>query len=99
MIITDITTIARRDLRVAWNRRGIRTSIVAFPVIGAVALSLVVRLILTKGGGPVVLPRLLTAFLFFFVKPSCNCECFLCSSPFFFSSFFSFILFFFFHPR
>ncbi len=71
MIPADIATVARKDLRVAWHRRGIRASLVLFPLLVAVGLNLVIRsAVLPKIGTTApadLLPRLLTAFLFFFV--------------------------------
>lgn len=67
---TDILTIARKDARTALRRRGVRLSLVLFPVIAAVGLSLVVRYAGTRSGTtipPEILSRLLVSFLFFFV--------------------------------
>lgn len=66
----DILTIARKDVRTALRRRGVRASLVLFPVLTGVGLSLVVRWAGSKSGGTIqteVLSRLLTSFLFFFV--------------------------------
>lgn len=66
----DVITIAQKDLRTALRRRGVRTSLLLFPVVVAVALSLVIRYVGSRNGAtvlPEVLPRLLIAFLFFFV--------------------------------
>jgi ABC-2 type transport system permease protein len=66
----DIVTIARKDLRTALRRRGVRASLVLFPVLTGVGLSLVVRWVGSRSGStipPEVLARLLTSFLFFFV--------------------------------
>ena len=71
MSVADIQTIATRDLRTAWQRRGIRLSLVLFPTIGAVGIPLVLRFASRKSaqGIPtsVLTGHLLTAFLFFFV--------------------------------
>lgn len=67
---TDILTIAGKDTRIALRRRGVRLSLVLFPVIAAVGLTLVVRYAGSKSGGtipPEILSRLLLSFLFFFV--------------------------------
>lgn len=70
---TDIITIAGKDLRTVVRRRGIRLSLVLFPVITAVGLSLLVRYVGSESGGtisPEVLSRLLISFLFIFVVGS-----------------------------
>lgn len=66
----DIITIAEKDLRTALRRRGVRASLVLFPVVVSVALSLVIRYAGSRNGGtlpPELLPKLLLSFLFFFV--------------------------------
>jgi ABC-2 type transport system permease protein len=71
MSVGDIQTIAARDLRTAWQRRGIRRSLVLFPTLVAVGIPLILRYSAAKSAqgipASVLTGRLLTAFLFFFV--------------------------------
>lgn len=68
MSVLDVMIIARKDLWVALHRRGTRLSLVLFPLVVAIGLSLVVRrLVGQPGAPPTILPTLLESFLFFFV--------------------------------
>ena len=70
---TDILTIARKDVRTALRRRGVRASLVLFPVLTSVGLSLVVRYAGTRRIGtlpPELRLHFLLSFLFFFVVGS-----------------------------
>ncbi len=69
MRVDDVWTIARKDLRGAWQRRGIRNAIVLFPLVAAVALPRVIVFADERNGGlpPAVVPGLLQSFLFFFM--------------------------------
>lgn len=67
---TDVRTIMRKDMRTALRRRGVRATLVLFPVLTSVGLSLVIRYAGTRSGGtlpPELRSRFLLSFLFFFV--------------------------------
>jgi ABC-2 type transport system permease protein len=65
---TDIITIARKDLWVAFHRRATRLTLVLFPLVVAIGLSFIVRRVAGRQGvSPALLSQLLEAFLFFFV--------------------------------
>jgi ABC-2 type transport system permease protein len=68
--LTDVWTIAGKDLAVTMRRRSIVAALVAFPLVVGVGLPVVLGLAGRKTGGlppPDVLERLLTSFQFFFV--------------------------------
>jgi ABC-2 type transport system permease protein len=69
MSLTDVRTIAAKDLWVALHRRSTVVMLVLFPVLVAVGLSLVIRYAGAHAGGipASVLPALLDSFVFFFV--------------------------------
>jgi ABC-2 type transport system permease protein len=69
MSLTDVWTIASKDLWVTMHRRSIVVALVLFPLLGAFGLPLVIMSADRKTGGlPAdVLPRLLTSFQFFFI--------------------------------
>lgn len=69
MSLTDMWTIAAKDLWVTMHRRSIVIALVLFPLLGAFGLPLVIMSVDRKAGGvPAdVLPRLLTSFQFFFI--------------------------------
>ena len=64
-----VISIATKDLGQITRKRSVRTSLVLFPLLVALGLALVVRLITTRGGGvsAAELPGLLDGFTFFFV--------------------------------
>jgi len=69
MNLSFVFAIMRKDLRVALKRKGLIAGLVAFPMIVAIGLPLVLK-ISGKGGDGVpaaVLPQLLGSFQFFFV--------------------------------
>lgn len=71
MNAADILTIARKDLLVALHRRATRLSLVLFPLLVAIGLSLVVgRAAGRRQLPPDGLSQLIEAFLFFFVIES-----------------------------
>ncbi len=70
MILTDVLTIAGKDISMTMRRRSIAGALIAFPLLVGVGLPLVLVLAGRKSGGlptPDVLARLLTSFQFFFV--------------------------------
>ena len=70
VMLTDVLTIAGKDLAVTMRRRSIVAALVAFPLLVGVGLPFVLVLAGRKSGGlpsPDVLARLLTSFQFFFV--------------------------------
>ena len=69
-MLTDVLTIAGKDMSVTMRRRSIVTALVLFPLLVGVGLPLVLVFAGRKTGGlpsPDVLARLLTSFQFFFV--------------------------------
>lgn len=60
----DVITIAKKDLRTALRRRGLRAGLFLFPVVLAVGFSLLIRY---SNIPAAVLPHLLISFLFFFI--------------------------------
>ncbi len=69
MRIDDVWTIAAKDLRTAWQRKGIRYGLSVFPLLSAVSLPFVVRLVVTERPdlSPTAVEDLLRSFLFFFM--------------------------------
>jgi ABC-2 type transport system permease protein len=69
-MLTDVLTIAGKDVSVTMRRRSIVAALVAFPLLVGVGLPLVLLVVgrRTTGGVPAdLLPKLLTSFQFFFV--------------------------------
>ncbi len=69
MRVDDAWTVASKDLRAAWQRKGIRYGLGVFPLLSAASLPLVVRLVVTQRPDltPAAVEELLRSFLFFFM--------------------------------
>ncbi len=69
MSLADVATIATKDLRLAWRRRSIKNALIAFPLITALGLPIVLHFAGHRTGGipASALPALLSGFQFFFV--------------------------------
>lgn len=69
MRIDDVWTIARKDLRSVWRKRGIRYALLTFPMTAALTLPSVIGLVVEQRPDlpPVVIERMMQSFLFFFM--------------------------------
>lgn len=69
MRVDDAWTIASKDLRTAWQRKGIRYGLGVFPLLSAVSLPFVVRLVVTERPDldALTMETMLRSFLFFFM--------------------------------